>query len=384
MTGRRPRPARSRAACSSSTSPATRSATPRAASRSSTPCWRPTPAAEVVVRTSAARWLFDVDRAGAASSSTNGSCDTGVVQRDSLHLDERRTIDEAARLHGGDSTRVAGGGGRVPPAARRDAGRRRHPAAGVPGRAPGRAARRRDRQLHVGLDLRRLSRRARRTAGPRAAHPPRVRPRVARRSGCRCGAASRGGTPPSSTCRSWRGTRRGPPTRCGRSIGVPPGHRMVLASFGGLGITGLPLEPLGRLDGWTVVTTGPRPRGGRARAARRARARRRRRLRDGPPLRRPRPRGRRRRHQARVRHHRRVHRQRRRHRSTPTAATSPSTTCSWRRCRSTCGAASSPARISFAGRWQDHLDAVLAQPAPPERPRTDGALVAASHLLAAS
>ena len=30
---------------------------------------------------------------------------------------------------------------------------------------------------------------------------------------------------------------------------------MALASFGGLGITGLPLEPLARLDGWSVVTT---------------------------------------------------------------------------------------------------------------------------------
>jgi L-arabinokinase len=38
-------------------------------------------------------------------------------------------------------------------------------------------------------------------------------------------------------------------------IGVPDDRRLALASFGGLGISGLPLGPLGRLDGWTVVTT---------------------------------------------------------------------------------------------------------------------------------
>jgi hypothetical protein len=31
----------------------------------------------------------------------------------------------------------------------------------------------------------------------------------------------------------------------------------------------------------------------------------------------------------------------------------------------------------FAGRWGAHLDAVLAQPEPPERPATNGAEVAA-------
>jgi L-arabinokinase len=35
----------------------------------------------------------------------------------------------------------------------------------------------------------------------------------------------------------------------------------------------------------------------------------------------------------------------------------------------------------FAGRWQPHLDALLAQPAPPESPPTNGADVAAASLL---
>jgi hypothetical protein len=35
-----------------------------------------------------------------------------------------------------------------------------------------------------------------------------------------------------------------------------------------------------------------------------------------------------------------------------------------------------------SGRWRPHLDRVLAQPAPPERPRTDGAAVVAERLLA--
>jgi L-arabinokinase len=35
----------------------------------------------------------------------------------------------------------------------------------------------------------------------------------------------------------------------------------------------------------------------------------------------------------------------------------------------------------FAGRWAPHLEALLAQPAPPERPRVDGAEVAAALLL---
>ncbi len=53
------------------------------------------PGYEIVVRTSAARWLFD---ATARSRFTwlGGACDTGVVQLDSLTLDEAATIRQAA------------------------------------------------------------------------------------------------------------------------------------------------------------------------------------------------------------------------------------------------------------------------------------------------
>ena len=38
-------------------------------------------------------------------------------------------------------------------------------------------------------------------------------------------------------------------------------------------------------------------------------------------------------------------------------------------------------RRVFAGRWLPDLDSLLAQPVPPERPRVDGAEVAAALLL---
>lgn len=52
----------------------------------------------IVVRTSAARWLFD-RTVRAPFRYLEGPCDTGVVQVDSLELDERRTIREADAFH---------------------------------------------------------------------------------------------------------------------------------------------------------------------------------------------------------------------------------------------------------------------------------------------
>jgi L-arabinokinase len=53
----------------------------------------------IAVRTSAPRWLFD-RTCRVPIAFTAGACDTGVVQIDSLHLDERATIDHAAAFHG--------------------------------------------------------------------------------------------------------------------------------------------------------------------------------------------------------------------------------------------------------------------------------------------
>ncbi len=59
----------------------------------------------VVVRTSAPRWLFD--RTAAACTFIQGEVDTGVVQRDSLTLDEAETIRRAAAFYRGIEARIA-------------------------------------------------------------------------------------------------------------------------------------------------------------------------------------------------------------------------------------------------------------------------------------
>jgi hypothetical protein len=56
------------------------------------------PGQEIVVRTSAPRWLFDRTARGRVTV-LPGECDTGVVQIDSLHLNERATIERAAAFH---------------------------------------------------------------------------------------------------------------------------------------------------------------------------------------------------------------------------------------------------------------------------------------------
>jgi L-arabinokinase len=56
------------------------------------------PAYDIVVRTSAARWIFD-RTVRVPFTLIEGACDTGVVQIDSLHLDARKTIEEAAAFY---------------------------------------------------------------------------------------------------------------------------------------------------------------------------------------------------------------------------------------------------------------------------------------------
>ena len=57
-----------------------------------------TPAHAILVRTSAPRWLFDLS-CDAPVLFDPLQCDTGAVQRDSLHLDEDATIRDAAEFH---------------------------------------------------------------------------------------------------------------------------------------------------------------------------------------------------------------------------------------------------------------------------------------------
>jgi L-arabinokinase len=64
------------------------------------------PETRVGVRTSAARWLFDLTVKGKVTYSTL-ECDTGVVQTDALTLDEADSIRRAAAFHSDLVTRAA-------------------------------------------------------------------------------------------------------------------------------------------------------------------------------------------------------------------------------------------------------------------------------------
>ena len=64
------------------------------------------PGLPIVVRTSLSKWLFD-RTARVPLTLIPGECDTGVVQIDSLRLDERRTIERADQFYRGLADRVA-------------------------------------------------------------------------------------------------------------------------------------------------------------------------------------------------------------------------------------------------------------------------------------
>jgi L-arabinokinase len=333
--------------------------------------------AEVVVRTSVPRWLFDVTVRGAFEFHAR-VCDTGVVQRDSLNLDEQRSVAEAARFM-----------------------------ASIEGLAQEEAAflRRRGATLVVG-DIPPLAFAAARAAGlpsvaggnftwdwiyagyrEAVADWPGLLPAIRRAYG-HASLALR--LPMWGGFDDWRSPIVDVPFVARHSareaadvrdaIGVPAGNRLALASFGGLGLSGLPLEPLGRLKGWSVLTTsyaldavGQPPPGVFV-------------LED-------------------VAVYRRGFRYEDLVRAADVVVTKPGygiiAEClangaailytdrghfaeydvlvaampSHVRCRYM------PRAHLLQGCWQDHLDAVLTQPPPPERPRTDGASVAAGCLL---
>jgi hypothetical protein len=335
------------------------------------------PGLDMVVRTAAARWLFDVTVRGRIEFHEL-VCDTGVVQRDSLHLDESRTIEDAARfmagldaladaeaafLRGRGATVVAGD---IPPLAFRAAHLAKVPSVAIGNFTWD--------WIYAGY------------RDAIARHPQLV-PAI-RGAYSQASLALR--LPMWGGFEAWRSPIADLPFVARHSartadevrqeLGVPRGNRMALASFGGLGISGLRLEPLGRLEKWTVVTTshaleavGPVPPGVRMLEDRAVYA-------TG------------------LRYEDLV-------RAADVVVTKPGygiiAECiandtailytdrghfaeydvlvdampRYLRCRFV------PREDLFGGRWQDHLDAVLAQPAPPERPLTDGARVAATRLL---
>jgi L-arabinokinase len=335
------------------------------------------PDTAIVVRTAAAKWLFDVT-VRAPIEFHEVQCDTGVVQRDSLHLDIPRTIHdawqftarlderadaEAAFLRARGATLVVGD---IPPLAFVAARR-----AGIPSvalgnftwdwiyagyaeavaEAPGLLPAIREAYRHASLTLRLPL-----WGGFEDWASPIVDlPFVARHS-------------------------RRSPVEVRREVGVPDNRRMVLVSFGGLGIEGLPLEPLASIDGYAVVTTGH----GLARAS-------------------AVPRG------VRVLDDRGVYARGLRYEDLVRAADAVVTKPGYgiiAECLANDTAMLYTSRGQFAeydvlvggmprllrcrflghddlysGRWQAHLDALLAQPPPPEQPATDGAAIAARYLI---
>ena len=91
---------------SSSTFPVTDSVTPRASIEVINAILTQRPETRVGVRTSAPRWLFDLTVKGKVAFSTL-ECDTGVVQVDALTLDEADSIRRAQSFHSDMVTRAA-------------------------------------------------------------------------------------------------------------------------------------------------------------------------------------------------------------------------------------------------------------------------------------
>ena len=194
------------------------------------------------------RWLF-APIAGAAVEVQALETDTGVVQIDSLTLDEEETARQAARFFAGFDRRVAieaalirGVGanlvvGDIPPLACAAAARRR-PVGGA-------------RQLHLGLDLQHLPGVRAGRAGRDAGDPPRLRRRHPRAPP----AAPRrfpadGGRHARHPFIARRSTRDPADTR--RRLRIAGDRPVLLPSFGGDGVN-LPLEALRRSERFTII-----------------------------------------------------------------------------------------------------------------------------------
>ncbi|MDO8835373.1 MAG: hypothetical protein Q7V01_07235 [Vicinamibacterales bacterium] len=211
------------------------------------------PDARLIIRTAAARWLFDVTLRVPADVLPLDT-DTGVVQQDSLHLDLRGTIeatrtfyrtfgaradDEAAFLRARGARLVVAD---MPPLAFEAAAR-----AGVPSVAMGNFTW--DWIYEAYPELVREA--------------PDVLPAI-RAAHASVGTALR--LPMWGGFAGWtcpiedipfvarHSTRH--PEAVRAHLAAPPGTRLVLASFGGLGIASLDLTALEGLRDYTIVTTG--------------------------------------------------------------------------------------------------------------------------------
>jgi L-arabinokinase len=335
------------------------------------------PDTAIVVRTAAAKWLFDVTVRSPIEFHA-AQCDTGVVQSDSLHLDIPRTIQEAwqftarlderaeveaAFLRARGATLVVGD---FPPLAFAAAHR-----AGIPSVAVGNFT---WDWIYAGY-------------AEALAEAPGLLPAI-RRAYRHASLTLR--LPLWGGFEDWASTivdlpfvarqSHRPPAEVRRELGVPDDRRMVLVSFGGLGIAGLPLEPLASIDGYAVVTTGH----GLRRAG------------DVPQG-------------VHVLEDRGVYARGLRYEDLVRAADVVVTKPGYgiiAECLANDTAMLYTSRGQFAeydvlvsgmprflrcrflghddlysGRWRAHLDALLAQPAPPDHPRTDGAAIAARYLL---
>lgn len=211
----------------------------------------------IVVRTSAAKWLFDLT-AQAPIILDEVECDAGVVQIDSLRLDEQETIRrasafertlperadrEAQVLRGIGAVGVIGD---IPPLAFEAARRAGVPSialgnftwdwiyegyAGVPTDAPDLLPAIRDAYGAAGLALRLPMH-----GGFDGFRKVVDIPFIARRS-------------------------RRDPDGVRAELGLPANRTIVLLSFGGYGLDGLDLRPLARLGRFAFVTVGDPPRG---------------------------------------------------------------------------------------------------------------------------
>lgn len=335
------------------------------------------PDARILVRTSAARWLFDVTLRVPVEWLPLDT-DTGVIQRDSLHLDitatteaartfygdfAARADDEAAFLRGRGASLVIGD---IPPLAFEAAAR-----AGVPSVAMGNFTWDWIYQGYPELVL----------------GAPDVLTAI-RAAYARVGLALR--LPMWGGFEGWtcpiedlpfvaRHSMRNPED-VRAHLGAPPGSRLVLASFGGLGISALDLTRLVGLRDYTVVTTG-HAMGVKADVPANVR------LLDDRAV-----------YESGFRYEDLVH--------AADAVVSKPGYGIIAECLANATALLYTSRGQFAeydvlvaamprllrcgfldhddlygGNWEAHIERVLALPEPPERPRTDGAVVAAERIL---